>query len=911
MDLINRLLNRHSPNTSASTSPEPPSDLFVPKSGNETILKASPEHEVKVKFAREFADAEAYPPGRKTTENSLSSASSFLSVTSTLSTKSSSGICLDSPARSNDSYTNLEVPGLDELISACEKIRLDNTNPIVAGGDHSFADATFTSATDELQLDQTFDLARSGRVSPSINDATQFLEKNCNTTYAASNPPSPSLNRNTELDTLQKSFHSSDVLQNSPVNNSVEYETASETFLQSKLSNESIHLSVSKHQLIESSAAEISTDLTANEPISETTNFSTVTTNDSANVDGEFKVPFPVKAPKIQENINNQTITIEPIQVNHNLSTIFERSNEAISSTNVSSCLESTLGKSNQTVNESITYVIEPVEKNKVCENSTEKETLEGKRLPDISVVQQAPKDIDDKVNLSVKKESELVEENKLFSENKEEIETGDCDLDSTIVLDSNIDFSSELEGNQKESDNSEEVKEVEKIEPSSVALHTENLNLPQDYGEFTPQRQSTSLNCIALKQNSEVEQCLKNREASESQFFDAQNSTLNIPSEFEKLEAQSQSIANDTIDNTSIELIDEPEQFVSASNDLFRDPTNFDFLLTKTEQKNLSDRLRDSLYQKFDPLVSNTSMLPQGNGAATPSNDERNGEKDISVPNIGTPKRNPAIAAIDRLLFYSPMTPGIQKNEESEKIESPEKNTSNTVPVVDSAMAKELELVKATVLQLEEQLEKEKEENKNYQKQKEDLQETINQLQKQIAKEIKHKNQINVVVDEYEKSISRLVAEREKDRKNQDAEKTALLEELQEVKNHLAASEAAFNDVHAKYERLKVVCTTSKNNEIALKESIAENVATIKALEHRYEQVKIHAAARLDKANEELNAIYKQHESEILKLRAMLRKEELKSNSLTEMIEQKVKENKELTKILDELLGRGNLVDK
>lgn len=54
-----------------------------------------------------------------------------------------------------------------------------------------------------------------------------------------------------------------------------------------------------------------------------------------------------------------------------------------------------------------------------------------------------------------------------------------------------------------------------------------------------------------------------------------------------------------------------------------------------------------------------------------------------------------------------------------------------------------------------------------------------------------------------------------------------------------------------------------------------------------------------------------KQHESEIIKLRAMLKKEELKCNSLTEMIDQKTKENKELTKILDEVIARVNPSDK
>jgi Transforming acidic coiled-coil-containing protein (TACC). len=102
--------------------------------------------------------------------------------------------------------------------------------------------------------------------------------------------------------------------------------------------------------------------------------------------------------------------------------------------------------------------------------------------------------------------------------------------------------------------------------------------------------------------------------------------------------------------------------------------------------------------------------------------------------------------------------------------------------------------------------------------------------------------------VDEYEKSISRLVAERERDRANLEQERTKLQEELQTANHHLNNTEAAFNDVHLKYERLKGVVSVFKSNEIVLKESIQENEITIKALENRYDQLKSHAMTQLEK---------------------------------------------------------------
>lgn len=102
--------------------------------------------------------------------------------------------------------------------------------------------------------------------------------------------------------------------------------------------------------------------------------------------------------------------------------------------------------------------------------------------------------------------------------------------------------------------------------------------------------------------------------------------------------------------------------------------------------------------------------------------------------------------------------------------------------------------------------------------------------------------------MEEYEKSLSRLLTERERDRTSFEQDKAKLQEELQTANHHLTNTEAAFNDVHQKYERLKGVVSVYKNNESVLKESIQENVETIKTLETRYDQLKEHAMAQLEK---------------------------------------------------------------
>lgn len=107
----------------------------------------------------------------------------------------------------------------------------------------------------------------------------------------------------------------------------------------------------------------------------------------------------------------------------------------------------------------------------------------------------------------------------------------------------------------------------------------------------------------------------------------------------------------------------------------VFQDPSTFDFLLARSNSTHINRLRAESLYVKFDPLVSNTSMLPQGN-TQTINEEEKKSKNESPLPNIGTPKHNPAIAAIDRLLFYSPLPNAtVQKLEEAQ-----EKNVSKNL---------------------------------------------------------------------------------------------------------------------------------------------------------------------------------------------------------------------------------------
>ena len=74
---------------------------------------------------------------------------------------------------------------------------------------------------------------------------------------------------------------------------------------------------------------------------------------------------------------------------------------------------------------------------------------------------------------------------------------------------------------------------------------------------------------------------------------------------------------------------------------------------------------------------------------------------------------------------------------------------------------------------------------------------------------------------------------------------------------------------------------------------------------EERYELLKTHAETKLADAGDRLESVRKSKAGEIAKLQALLRKAEMGVSSLEKTVDQKTKENEELTKICDELIAK------
>jgi len=180
-----------------------------------------------------------------------------------------------------------------------------------------------------------------------------------------------------------------------------------------------------------------------------------------------------------------------------------------------------------------------------------------------------------------------------------------------------------------------------------------------------------------------------------------------------------------------------------------------------------------------------------------------------------------------------------------------------------------------------------------------------IEKLKEELRVRRESEDQMKQVLKEYEKTISELIADKERDKKSLEAEVAKMQQEKDQAVEDLQNVEAAFADVHRKYERTKQVVEGFKKNEEQLKHYVAEYKTKLKNQDQRYDLLKAHAEEKLEEANKEIDNISRGQDAEIAKLTALLKKTEMKATSLERTVDQKNRENQELTTICDDLIAK------
>jgi len=334
-------------------------------------------------------------------------------------------------------------------------------------------------------------------------------------------------------------------------------------------------------------------------------------------------------------------------------------------------------------------------------------------------------------------------------------------------------------------------------------------------------------------------------------------------------------------------------------------------------EKSRAAELARESLYVKFDPLIAGRqSIMPPKMNTAVEEDDE-----DDNLIAMTSPAHSPHKSQIkdnEELKFSNgnwdrnnPINTSNTNNNRSDKtpgasgdyhnmtinINTPRINNDNidghNVHIIDGS-AKKSTILAAKECQLTEM-----------ERVIESLETELNDVRNSLDIANQSETQMKLVLKEYEKTIAELIAQKKTDRENFECEIIRLQEENKQAAQDLQNVEAAFADVHRKYERTKSVVEGFKQNEDTLKSCLDECTTKLHKQDERYERLKSHAEDTLEKANKEIDNLSRSQDAEIARLTAMLKKTEMKATSLERSVEQKVKENDELTQICDELIAK------
>ncbi|XP_039921238.1 transforming acidic coiled-coil-containing protein 3 [Hirundo rustica] len=158
-------------------------------------------------------------------------------------------------------------------------------------------------------------------------------------------------------------------------------------------------------------------------------------------------------------------------------------------------------------------------------------------------------------------------------------------------------------------------------------------------------------------------------------------------------------------------------------------------------------------------------------------------------------------------------------------------------------------------------------------------------------------------IVAEFEQTITQIMDDAQKQKEISRKEIQKLMEEKQQAISDLNSMEKSFSELFKRLEKQKDALEGYHRNEEVLKKCAEDYLARIKKEEQRYQALKAHAEEKLQQANEEIAQVRSKAKSETAALQATLRKEQMRIQSLERSLEQKTKENDELTKICDDLI--------
>ncbi|PAA84310.1 hypothetical protein BOX15_Mlig033738g1, partial [Macrostomum lignano] len=154
-------------------------------------------------------------------------------------------------------------------------------------------------------------------------------------------------------------------------------------------------------------------------------------------------------------------------------------------------------------------------------------------------------------------------------------------------------------------------------------------------------------------------------------------------------------------------------------------------------------------------------------------------------------------------------------------------------------------------------------------------------------------------------KEFERCMQQMAEQKRRSDQQVAEIVRDRDQALEDLRSVEKAFSDLHRRFEKSKLLVEAHKKNEETLNKCVQEYQARMKRNEQKYQTLKAHAEEKLEAANRVIEEQKRNSEGEAVRLQAVLRKAELQAQNLQAQLDQKSRENAELTSICDTLIHK------
>ncbi|XP_040093635.1 transforming acidic coiled-coil-containing protein 3 [Oryx dammah] len=160
-------------------------------------------------------------------------------------------------------------------------------------------------------------------------------------------------------------------------------------------------------------------------------------------------------------------------------------------------------------------------------------------------------------------------------------------------------------------------------------------------------------------------------------------------------------------------------------------------------------------------------------------------------------------------------------------------------------------------------------------------------------------------IMDSFEGTVYQVMEESQKQKELAKAEMQKVLKEKAQLTADLHSMEKSFSDLFKRFEKQKEVIEGYRTNEESLKKCVEDYIERVEKEAQKYQALKAQAEEKLQQASEEIAQVRSKAQTDALALQAVLRKEQMRVHSLEKVVEQKTKENDELTRICDDLISK------